>query len=127
MTGHSWGRRDLLKGAAALSLASPVAHAQSPGLVLATFGGPYEEILRTKGILAEFDRANGTQTRMEFGSGTTFIQRMLASRMRSPYSVVYLNEDEALVGLEANLFSPVQPDRVPNLAQLHEKLRPPAV
>ena len=103
------------------------AQAQSGGLVLATFGGPYEDILRKQNILSDFDRANNTQTRMEFGSGTTFIQRMLASRMRSPYSVIYLNEDEALVGEEANLFAPLQPGRVPNLSQIYDQLKPPAV
>lgn len=130
MNGQNFARRSVLKGAGALFLASSATsrtNAQGAGLVLGTFGGPYEEVLRQRNILVDFDRENRTQTRMEFGSGTTFIQRMLASRMRSPYDVIYLNEDEALVGQEAQLFAPLQPQRLTNIGQIHEKLQPSQV
>jgi putative spermidine/putrescine transport system substrate-binding protein len=126
----SWlTRRRVLQGATSLSAIAAfgdAVRAQSTNFVFGTFGGPYEKILREH-ILADFDRANNVQTKLEFGLGTTFIQRLIAARTRSPYDVIIVNEDEALVGTEANLFAPLAPEKIPNASQIHAAMMPPNV
>jgi putative spermidine/putrescine transport system substrate-binding protein len=122
-------RRRVLQGAVSVPAAmafSDALRAQSTNFVFGTFGGPYEKILRQH-IIADFDRANNVQTKLEFGLGTTFIQRLIAARTRSPYDVIIVNEDEALVGAEANLFAPLMVDKIPNASQIHDALMPPKV
>ena len=97
-------RRGLLGSAAALSLSgfSSTRSQAATSLIVATYGGPNERILREQ-VLEAFDKANDTTTKLELGTGGRFIQKMLASRNRSPYDIVYMNDDEAMLGDDSNI------------------------
>ena len=87
----------MLGGLAAASLA-PRAQAQSSdSFVVATYGGLFEQILR-KNVIPDFEAKHGVRVVLELGQGTTFLPKLATARRRSPYDVVYVNDDEAALG-----------------------------
>jgi putative spermidine/putrescine transport system substrate-binding protein len=129
MNHNAFTRRSLLAGGAAMTVASlmPRGASGTTRFVFGTYGGPYEEILRKDGIIDAFARANDAEVKLELGLGTTFLQKLIASRGRPPYDVIIVNEDEALVGTDAKLFAPIDTKRLSNAGQIHELLMPPHV
>jgi putative spermidine/putrescine transport system substrate-binding protein len=128
MNSFAMRRRTLMRLAAATSVAGllPMRGLASESFVVAAYGGPFEETLRNQ-ILPDFDRENGVSTALELGAGGRFLQQMFMSRARSPFDVVYLNHDEALIGDQADLLEPIDPEKCPNIEEIHDIARPPSV
>ena len=121
--GRGIGRRSVL-GAGLAALAMP-ALAQQRSFVVASFGGLFERTLREK-VIPEFEKQHGVRVLLELGTGSTFIPKMIASPRRSPYDVVSLNDDEAILGASIGLWAPDQSAKLGNLPQIYEALRPSA-
>ncbi|WP_158743690.1 extracellular solute-binding protein [Acidisphaera sp. L21] len=116
-------RRLVLGGLAAASLA-PRAQAQSSdSFVVATYGGLFEQILR-KNVIPDFEAKHGVRVVLELGQGTTFLPKLATARRRSPYDVVYVNDDEAALGGSMGLWAPDMSAQIPNVAALYPSLRP---
>lgn len=127
MSATATSRRSLMAGAAAALAAGAAGRAEAAtDFVLATFGGPYEKELR-QSVLPGFDKANDVTTKLELGMGINFIQKLLASRNRPPYDVICCNEDEAMLGETAKLFATLDPAKLPNLPQVYDIMKPPAI
>ena len=128
MTTRQIGRRAILTAGAALAGTSAFAgraSAQTKDFVVGAFPGLYERRLQ-EFIIPEFQTRQNVKVKTEGGTGTNFVQKTLAARNRPVYHVFYLNEDEALVGEQANLFAPMDMSKVPNFADVYSMMRPPA-
>lgn len=125
--GH-FTRRHVLGSAAGLAATAflPSRGMASESFVVAAYGGPFEETLRTS-ILPSFDQEYGVTTSLQLGAGGRFLQQLIASRGRPPFDVVYLNHDEALIGDQAGVLEPIYPEKCPNINELHDIARPPSV
>ncbi len=97
----------------------------SAPFIVATFGGLFEQILR-KRVIPPFEAKHGVRVVLEIGQGTTFLPKMIAARHRSLYDVVYVNDDEAVLGATMGLWAPDQSAKLPNIAALYPSLRPSA-
>lgn len=129
MTNHfPLSRRRALGGiAAAAALAGlPLRARAATDLVVGTFGGTYETLLR-ENVIPKFEGAHDASVKLELGIGNTFMPKIIASRSNPPYDVVYLNEDEAIFGNQAGLWADVDASKIPNLADVYDVLKPPAV
>jgi putative spermidine/putrescine transport system substrate-binding protein len=114
-------RRTLLAVPPAFALAAP-AIAQGQTFVVATFGGLFEQTLRER-IIPEFESRHGVRVQLELGTGSVFIPKMIASPRRSPYDVVHLNDDEAILGASLGLWAPDQSAKLSHAGQITPTLR----
>lgn len=121
-------RRHVLGGmAAATALAGlPARSRAATDLVVGTFGGTYESLLREH-IIPKFESANDASVKLELGIGNTFMPKIIAARSNPPYDVIYLNEDEAIFGRTARLWADVDTTKIPNLGDVYDALKPPSV
>jgi putative spermidine/putrescine transport system substrate-binding protein len=130
MLAKKMGRRKLLASAVATAtvpaIGAPALAQQRRELVVGTFGGLFEKVLRDS-VIPDFERQHNATVKLELGIGTTFIPRIVASPRRAPYDVVYVNDDEAILGEDAGLWLPDQSSRLPSLSRAYESLRPPAL
>lgn len=94
--------------------------------VVATFGGLYSDILDKK-VIPGFQSANDVTIQKSLGWGAKFIPKIIASRARPPYDVVYINEDDAFFGQSAGLWEDIDTSRTPNVADIYKICRPDAV
>lgn len=127
MTGHALSRRNFLAGAGALGAATALSRpaiAQKQELVVATFGGRFEDLLRQH-VIPEFEKKHSATVKLELGFGAVFIPKVIASRGKAPYDVVYLNEDEAYLGQGLNLWAPDQIGKLANAADIYDAVKPP--
>ncbi len=119
-------RRNLLAAAAATGLAANRASAQPARvLTVATWGGLYEKTLRT--LLPEFERTHGVSVRLLLGLGSTQMPKLVSGRGVPPFSVLYLNDDEAIFGQTAGLWAADQSASISDIANLYPTCRPPAL
>jgi putative spermidine/putrescine transport system substrate-binding protein len=119
---HTITRRALLASAStAVALATP-ALAQTQTFVVATFGGLFEQTLRER-VIPEFEKQHGVRVQLELGTGSVFIPKMIASPRRSPYDVVHLNDDEAILGASMGLWAPDQSAKLPHAKEITPTLR----
>lgn len=127
MSHHDAARRDFLARAGALAgsaLLPAPAFAQSNELVVATFGGLFEKILRAS-VIPEFSKARNTTVALQLGVGTTFIPKIVAAPRRSPFDVVYVNDDEAFLGQDLGLWLPDQSKQLKNIGDIFDEVKPP--
>ena len=117
----SINRRTLLATAAATLAAPAIAQSGQP-FVVATFGGLFEQTLRDH-FIPDFERQHDIKVELELGTGSTFIPKMIASPRRSPYDVVYLNDDEAILGAGMGLWAPDQSVKLPHMHEITPTLR----
>ena len=121
-------RRTLLAGAAAaggLAATSPTRAQAARTITVATWGGLYEKTLRS--LLPEFERQHDVTVRLLLGLGSTQMPKLVASRGAPPFSVLYLNDDEAIFGEKAGLWAADQSGPIPNVGHLYANCRPPAL
>jgi putative spermidine/putrescine transport system substrate-binding protein len=119
-------RRRLLAAAAAGALASPARAQGRRELIVATFGGLFEKVLRDS-VIPEFEQKHNASVKLELGIGSTFIPKIVAAPRRAPYDVVYINDDEAILGADAGLWHADQSTRLPGLARAYDMVKPPAL
>ena len=100
-----------------------IAQAQSGEFVVATFGGLFEKILRTS-VIPDFEKARKTTVALQLGVGTTFIPKIVASPRKSPYDVVFVNDDEAYLGRDLGLWLPDQTSQLKNVGNLFDEVKP---
>lgn len=127
MTRHTLSRRAVLAGAGMLGAAAALprpAIAQKQELVVATFGGRFEDLLRQH-VIPEFEKKHSATVKLELGFGAVFIPKLIASRGKAPYDVVYLNEDEAYLGQGLDLWAPEQAGKLSNAADIYDAVMPP--
>ena len=120
-------RRRFLAGGTALaasSLAMPAIAQQRHDLVVATYGGLFEKLLREH-VIPPFERDHPVNVKLELGVGSTFIPKIVASPRRSPYDVIYVNDDEALLGHAAGLWAPDQSAKLKNVKDVYDIVKPP--
>ena len=117
-------RRRTLLATAAAGLATASRAQDRPPFVVATFGGLFEKILRER-VVPGFEAKHGVRVLLELGVGTTFLPKLIAARgRRAPYDVVYVNDDEAVLGEALGLWAPDLSAHMPNVAGLYPPLRP---
>ena len=126
-------RRGLL-GAAASSMGGaglaattihPARAADVRTLTVATWGGLYEQTLRK--LLPAFESAHNVSVRLDIGLGSTQLPKLIAGRGAAPFSVLYLNDDEAILGQTARLWAPDQSAQLANIADIYANSKPPAL
>lgn len=126
MTRNLLSRRSLLAATAAGAALPKRGGAQSQRVLnVATWGGLYEKTLRT--LLPDFERAHGVSVRLQLGLGSTQMPKLIASRGAPPFSVLYLNDDEAIFGEKAGLWAPDQSAAIRGVADLYPNSRPPGL
>ena len=118
-------RRHALSGALAASVPLRGRAQEAQPFVVATYGGLFETILRSR-IIPPFEKQHGVRVVLELGTGTTFIPKMVAAGRRTPYDVVYVNDDEAALAATMGLWAPDLSAKMPNMAQTYPSLRPSA-
>lgn len=117
-------RRGVLASAATLPLLTPrLSSAQEPAFVVATFGGQYEQILRTS-VIPKFEAEHHVRVVLDIGQGSTFLPRMIAARGHRTYDIVYLNDDEAVLGATLGLWAPDISASLKTTTQLYPAFRP---
>lgn len=122
-------RRAVLAAAAVSGAAAarrPAAAEAARMFTVATWGGLYEQILR-RDFIPGFAQRNGVDVRLDLGLGSTQLPKLLAARGRAPFSVLYLNDDEAILGAAAGLWAPDQSAALTNIPHIYDTLRPPAL
>ncbi len=121
-------RRELLAGTAAMAAATAIPNTgwAAQNFVVATFGGTYGNLLR-ENVVPNFEKQNDVKVKYEFGWGSKFIPKIIASRKRPPFDVVYINEDEAIFGQSAGLWQPIDTSKTPNANDLYEICKPSVV
>ena len=116
-------RRAVLAGAG-LALARPaIAQSRQPLTVMA-YGGVYETILREK-VIPAFEAAHPYAVTLVVADDTLLVPRLVAARGRAPYDVITLNDDAATLLRANGLLAPDQSDKLPNLAQIYDSMKPP--
>jgi putative spermidine/putrescine transport system substrate-binding protein len=122
------GRRSLLAGSGAALLAGqlPRPARANRDIMVGTFGGTYEQILR-RAVIPGFEGRHGVQVKLELGIGNTFIPKIVASPRRAPFDCISLNEDEAIFGQTAGIWAPFDAAKLPNLADTYDVLKPPSL
>jgi putative spermidine/putrescine transport system substrate-binding protein len=127
MPSYCLSRRHFLAAAASLPAISPRRAAAQDGapFVVGTYGGLFEQILR-KSVIPAFEAAHNVRVVLDIGQGTTFLPKIIAARNRVSYDVVYVNDDEAVLGDTLGLWRPDLSAKMPNIAALYAPLRPSA-
>jgi putative spermidine/putrescine transport system substrate-binding protein len=123
-----FSRRSFVRAAGALA-ATPVwsrsGFAQgNRSITVGTWGG-HDQFLRP--FIAEFEKKHNATARVELGVGATFISKLIASPNRSPYDVVGLYEDEAILGASAELWAPDQSSHLKNFKSQYDSTKPPVL
>ena len=121
-------RRELLAGTAAVAATSALPNTSwaAENFVLATFGGTYGNLLK-ENVVPNFEKQNDVNVKYEFGWGSKFMPKIIASRKRPPFDAVYINEDEAMFGETAGLWQPIDTSKTPNASDLHDVCKPSSV
>lgn len=119
-------RRRLLAGSVtALALpylGSSDARAQGREITMPMSGGSFMQAVQSE-VTDTFRAATGISVRMVPGNMKTHAMQLLASRGRPPFDVFLGNGDDFVALLDANRILPMGPDRVPNVADVHEKFK----
>jgi putative spermidine/putrescine transport system substrate-binding protein len=116
------GRRNFLGGLAAAALPMPAIAQGTKSFIVAAPGGLFATTLQQQ-VAPDFEAKYNVRVRFEEGTGSTFIPKMLTSPQRSPYDIVYVNDDEAFLGQSMGLWAPDQSAKLPNAARLYESLK----
>jgi putative spermidine/putrescine transport system substrate-binding protein len=110
-------RRQLLQtGAAAAAMAWSGAARAAPGLVATTYPGAWE-IAQRQYLLPAAAKATGVQIALEPVLALEAVAKIKAARGNPPYDVALLDEGPYLAALADDIFAPLTPAGVPNLAQ----------
>jgi putative spermidine/putrescine transport system substrate-binding protein len=123
-------RRDFLAGAAAVAGAGAVGlprigRAQAQSLVVNTYGGRYEEFMRST-IIPGFESESGAKLEVAVGLGKEWLAQLRAAGPDNPpYDVLMTNEAWASIERAEGFFEPLPLEKVPNLADLYPVARLP--
>lgn len=109
-------------GLAAGALLSPRARAADGALAATTFPGAWEEAHR-RFLLPAFRAATGVSATLTASQAVDTVTKLLAAQASPPFDVVMMDEGPFLQGVSLNLFRPLVPDAMPNLASLSEQAR----
>jgi putative spermidine/putrescine transport system substrate-binding protein len=121
-------RRSFVQGSgllAAMPLLPGSGFAQGARTMTAGTWGGHDQFLRP--FIADFESKQNATVRVELGVGATFISKLIASPNRSPYDVVGLYEDEAILGASAELWAPDQSAHLKNFKAQYDTTKPPAL
>jgi putative spermidine/putrescine transport system substrate-binding protein len=106
-------------GLGAVLLGAPAAQAQDKVLRVATFGGPFSEVLK-KYTAERFTRATGVKVEFVFGVPGTFLSQLIAARGRTaPFDVVVLDDSNQGEAARAGVLAKVDESIVTNLKHLY--------
>jgi putative spermidine/putrescine transport system substrate-binding protein len=120
-------RRAAIAGASALlgsqTMGRPaIAQARTP--VLATcYGGVFEAAVRES--IPKFEAENPYSVSLVVSDDANTVPRLLAARGRSPFDVVCLNDDTAIVLRAQGLLAPDQSAVLRNLSDTYDSMKPP--
>lgn len=120
-------RRAVIAGASALlgssRLSRPaVAQARTPVLVTC-YGGVFEAAVRN--AIPKFEAENPYSVSLVVSDDANTVPRLLAARGRSPFDVVCVNDDTAIVLRAQGLLAPDQSAKLRNLSDTYESMKPP--
>ena len=115
-------RRTFVKGTAAVAAATLgfpyIARAQDKSLVVNSYGGSFEEFMRSE-IIPPFEQQTGITIELDVGLGKSWLTNLRASGPENPpYDVLMTNETWASIEREEGFFEPIPADQVPNMADL---------
>jgi putative spermidine/putrescine transport system substrate-binding protein len=118
------GRRHLI-GAALLPLARPALAQARPTLRVQVTSGLVGKVV-TDSVVPAFEAAHGAQVQVIVDDDTTMLPKLQVARGRSPYDVVMLDNDKAILGAGMGLWAPDQSARLANLPAIYDSCKPPA-
>lgn len=102
----------LTLAAATLALAAPL---QAQDLIVGSWGGVWDDTV-SQHIIAPLVEETGASVAIVPGTSSEQFARLLASRGNPPVDVLFLDLDVAVAGFAQDLFEPITPELVPNLA-----------
>lgn len=106
----------LLGGTLAATLAIVPASAQQ-ALVVAAFGGKHGETLQ-KCVIQPFIDKTGTKVTVDQGVSTVTVSKLKQQRDKPSLDIVWLDGEVSQAAESDNLFAPIDPAQLPNLANV---------
>ncbi|MBB4403039.1 MULTISPECIES: ABC transporter substrate-binding protein [Rhizobium/Agrobacterium group] len=106
-----------------LSVAMTVADkASSEQLIVNSYGGPYEDIIRSR-IIEPFEKEFNVKVIYDaVGSASQDYAKIKATRGRPGFDVVIMTASQSLDGCRDNLLEKFSPQTVPNIAKLNPEI-----
>ena len=123
-------RREFLAGTAAVAGAGVfglprLGRAQDKTLVVNTYGGRYEDFMRST-IIPGFEGETGAKLEVAVGLGKEWLAQLRAAGVDDPpYDVLMTNEAWASIERAEGFFESLPEDKVPNMADLYPVARLP--
>jgi putative spermidine/putrescine transport system substrate-binding protein len=109
----------LAGGAAILGAGSRQASAQGNELVVAVFGGTFEKAWRAN-VIQAFEKEHNARVRVVTGLSAENFAKLRAGKDNPQIDVVTFDAPFALVAAREGLLETLDPQRIPNLGQLHD-------
>jgi len=97
--------------------------AQPQELVVTVFGGTFEKAWRSN-VIQPFEREHNVQVRVVSGLSAENFAKLRAQKDNPQIDVVTFDAPFALVAAREGLLEPLDPQRIPNLGQLHDLALP---
>ncbi len=107
-----------LLAAASLTLLTGVAVAQDKTLTINSFGGAYETAHR-KCVITPFEKETGATTKVVTAYSADAFAQVRAQKAAPQYDVIHFSGGQEIVAATEGLLSPVDPSKVPNLADVY--------
>lgn len=122
-------RRSFLAGTVAAGamtqLGTPLIAQEKTVVRLQSFGGAFEEILRTT-VIPRFEAEHPYTVEFTVEDDTTLLPKLRAARGTAPYDAVTVDNSIAIVGRSLGLWADDQSANMPNIADIYEMSKPPA-
>lgn len=125
MAAINLNRRHLLTGAAATVLTRPAIAQQRTPLTVAAYGGVFEKVLREQ-VIPRFEAENPYNVTLVVTDDSNIIPRLLTARGRSPWDVITINNDAAILLRAHELLAPDRSAEMPGLDDAYPSMRPPS-
>lgn len=103
---------------------SPTHAGQAEELVVAVFGGTFEQAWRNL-VNRPFERQQNARIRVVTGLSVSILARMRAQRDNPEIDLAMFNVDNAIQAVNNGVLDNLDPQRIPNMNDVHEAARDP--
>jgi putative spermidine/putrescine transport system substrate-binding protein len=127
MTDRTVSRRHMLSvsGAAlASTLARPAIGQGRTKLIVQSYGGIYEQVLR-ESVIPEFEKQHGYEVTLALDDDPTIMSKLVLARGRAPYDVVSVDNNTAVLADSLGLWASDQSVRLSNIGAIYDSCKPP--
>lgn len=104
---------------AVTALMSGTALAQAPTLVINSFGGAYEQAHR-KCVIDPFEKVTGASVKIVTAYSADAFAQVRAQKAAPQFDVIHFSGGQEIVAASEGLLAPMDPAKVPNLANLYD-------